>query len=340
MNLEELLGGSEYGLFTGANLFTSAPAKEAIIENFLYERDVICISSKAGVGKSILAQQLMCALTSGTPFLDTLVVPRACNVLYIQTEGDRTETLERLTLMTSKLPINNSRWAHLNLPGIGLNIESEFNQMVNLIRTTTGMLFHVIIIDPLYTTIKGDMSRNEVATDWIRNIRSLKTWMDCAVIVLNHEGKDVYNEGVPIDRGNAAIFGSTFWSAFFNVNYRLKLFDGHHLLEIGKNRSGKSIDRLVMQLVTDETLMYVPHNSDLSENGNKIISVFKQNVACTARKIIEVSGVSQAQTYRILKRLEEQGKIERDYRPEGTFFKLTLDKTIPTNHLTNTISVV
>ena len=54
--------GDEFGCFWGDSLYDYADKKEAIIEYILYRNDCICISSKPGTGKSLLAKQLICNL--------------------------------------------------------------------------------------------------------------------------------------------------------------------------------------------------------------------------------------------------------------------------------------
>lgn len=321
MNLTELLDGNEYGLFYGETLYRGAMPKTVIVDQLLYTSDVICISSRAGVGKSILAKQLMCCLTTGTPFLDTFAIPHPCNVLYIQTEGDRGETLERMELMKKNIKVDDYRWAHLNLPGAAFNDELQIDQLISIIKSMQKLI-DVIIIDPLYTTIKGSLNDSEVVTDWIRNVRKLKGVLQCAVIVLNHENKELYFDGAVVERTNGSIFGSTFWAAFFNHNYKLKEFDGHHLLEIGKNRSGKAIDKVAMKMISGDALMYVLHDPQLTDNGVKILSCIKATDKITARKIQEMTGVPRATVFRTLRKLVTDKKIEHVDTVEGDFYKV------------------
>ena len=102
----------EYGIFFGDSLRKKIYPKIPVIDHFLYERDVICISAESGVGKSILALQILCNLTTGSPFLDTYAINKEYNVLLLQTEGDRAETLERLDSMATGMKINDDNWAH------------------------------------------------------------------------------------------------------------------------------------------------------------------------------------------------------------------------------------
>ena len=77
----------EYGIFTGSDIYQRVAPKVPIIEGIFNRGDNLAISSTAGMGKSILALQLVCALTSGTDFLDTYKVYRKWKVLYEQCIG-------------------------------------------------------------------------------------------------------------------------------------------------------------------------------------------------------------------------------------------------------------
>lgn len=311
----------EYGYFFGDKLYAKPPMKLPLIEHILYERDVVCISSAPGIGKTMLALQLLCNMTSGTPFLGTYEVYRPLNVLYIQTEGDRAETLERLDLMKQGLPINNARWAHLNLPGIKFNAESEFVDFLDSIKIC-GLLYDVIIVDPLYTTVEGSLNSDEVATNWIRNMRTLKALYDCAVIVLHHDAKDIYSEGVPIDRGNNVTYGSVFWQAFFNHNFKLKKRKDVYYLEGGKQRSGKIIDRVEMTLET-EPLLFTSLGDTTS--GDAFVVLKALQVAegrLSAKDLLRITKVSKSSLYRILKRLEDNNQICVDHTPHKLMYKI------------------
>lgn len=312
MTYEEVFDGQEYGLFIRQKMLEGGLTKTAIVENLLYERDVVCVSAKPGIGKSILALQLMACLSSGTPFLETFKVPAPCNVLYIQTEGDRTETVERLDLISKTIPVDYSRLVHLNLPGARFNIAAEMDQLIAMLKGTR-ILFHVIIIDPLYTTVQGSMNKDEVVTDWIRNVRKLKGALDVAIWVNGHDNKDVYTQdGGIIDKGSRHIYGSTYWSAFFNHNYHLKSFDGHYILDLGKERTDKMVDRVRMQLLNTNTLVFTPYDPQMTENDMKVAVLLKTTGALPVKKIVELTTVPQASVYRALRGLLETGKVLRD----------------------------
>lgn len=295
--------------------------KVELIEHILYAKDVICISAAPGIGKTMLALQMLCAMTSGTAFLGTYRVPRALNVLYIQTEGDRGETLDRLELMAEGCKIDHTRWAHINLPGVALNDIVDYQKLENLIKSCV-MLYDVIIIDPLYTTVRGSLKEDVVATEWIKNIRRLKAIFGCAIMILHHDAKPVYQDGSMIDMGNNNTYGSVFWQAFFNYNFRLKKTKDVYSLEGGKQRTNKIIDKVEMVL-RDDPLMFVPVCDDTDVNTFKVIHSLKDTPeGMTAKDIIKKSGVSKATVYRIINKLLDNYQIRELMTTKASVFIL------------------
>lgn len=306
------MSSNQYGCFWGTELFNYKDIKKPVIKHILYENDVICISSKPGVGKSILAKQLLFNLTTGTPFLDTYEIPKSNNVLYIQTEGDRAETIERINCMKLGLNIDNNKWVHINQCGLTINTNKGIEQLMNLAKKPQ-MDYDVILIDPLYTTVKGTLNNDEVATDWVRNIRMLTGEFGATLVIFHHDAKDLYQEGKAVNKGDSNIFGSIYWSAFFTANFKLKKLRDIHYLTTGKQRSGKIIDNIAMKLIEPRPLMYVNDDSDLDLSQIKVQKVLmSENVRMNAREIQKKIQMSLATTYRALGKLKDLDLIDSD----------------------------
>ena len=313
---------SEFGIFWGTEIYNYEDSKSPIIEHLLYEDDVLCISSEAGVGKSILALQLIFSLTSQEPFLDTYAVKKKCRVLYVQTEGDRSETLERIGNMKKALSIDDGMWTHINLAGLMLNLDDKMNEFITLAKIS-NMEYDVIIIDPLYTTVKGSMIKDEIATDWVRNIRKLKGIFDASLIVLHHDNKAIYHEGRIIDRGNKNIFGSVFWGAFFNQNYKLKSWNNIHTLEIGKSRSGKMTDKLEMKLLEPSPLMFTLCDDELDLSTARVIAVLKKSEKpMSPMEVQKAIDMSRATAFRALAKLVATERAIKTFEGNNTFYEL------------------
>lgn len=303
--------GTEYGLFWGETLSKEVVPKEPIIEYFLYTNDIIVISADSGIGKSILALQIALNLTTTEPFLDVYNIPKPCNVLYVQTEGDRAETLERLEALQGRLKFDRSRFFHLNFPGLRLNRKDGLAEFLGNI-SLPDIIYNVIIIDPLYTTVQGSMAKDDVATDWIRNVRSVKNkFQGCAIIILHHEPKEQYYEGKTVSRRKDNLFGSIFWTAFVSYNWKFSVSKGVYLLDRGKARNTKTTDILSLKLLEPYPLMFVQSEEDLTLAEQKTEMILRGKKS-TAKELQAGLQMSKASVFRILKKLQLENKVKKE----------------------------
>lgn len=303
----------EFGVFYGENLYRGAVEKDPIIEHLIYDRDVVCLIADPGVGKSILALQLLFSLTAGHPFLETYLIRKKCSVLYLQTEGDRAETIERINAMKKQYGVDDTKWAHLNLPGIHLNTPEGLNKFVAY-ANQSGMKYDVIIIDPLYTTVKGSMTSDEVATDWVRNLRTIREVYGCAFVILHHDNKEQRSQdGEIIPRNKNAVFGSIFWGAFFNSTFKLHIkANGHRMLAGGKQRSGNIVDGIELELMQPYPLYYKQVvEGDYGMSKSKIYDCVIKNKICSAWLVIKETQLSKATVYRSLRSLCTDQRLMR-----------------------------
>ncbi len=308
----ELTENQEYGVFWGPALYERASAKLPIIEHFLYERDAICISADPGVGKSILALQVLCSLTTGDDFLDTYSVARKCKVLYVQTEGDRSETIERVEAMKMGLRLDDSNWVHMNIEGLNINTEDGLRKFMQLAKAP-GMRYDVIIFDPLYTTVKGSMLLDDVATDWVRNIRAIKGAFNCAMIILHHDNKEqILANGKRLERKKGNVFGSVFWGAFFSYTYKLVRDGKTYCLETGKERNAKVFDKIYLKMLEPKPLMFTMLDDGAGVSMVQVEKLLKEATKPhTAAEIIKATELSKATIHRILKTLLRNGMVVR-----------------------------
>jgi hypothetical protein len=303
----------EFGVFWGDKIYSYTKEVVPIIEHLLYEQDVTCISAAPGKGKSILALQIVCALTSGEPFLDTYRVAKKCKVLYIQTEGSRAETISRLKCMKNGLNIDDGMWAHMNITTMCLDTVDGINSLISG-ATAPGIKFDVIVIDPLYPTVKGSLISDEVAITWTRNVRNLRSiFPQCTFLIINHEGKEMFgHDGQPIKKNVSHLFGSVFWSAFVNSLLSLSVKDGIHTLKVGKQRSGKIVESIDMIMKEPDPLMFV-HCDDKVSTGLSEVERFIREAPepVTSRDVCNAVTASKATVYRALSKAQKNKLVER-----------------------------
>jgi hypothetical protein len=177
------------------------------------------------------------------------------------------------------------------------------------------MQYDVVIIDPLYTTVKGSLNSDEVATDWIRYARAIRRKYKCAFIVLHHESiKEHYIDGAKVAKGDKDLMGSTYWGAFVSFNYKLteNKKDKTYTITRGKERNNKAIDKLVMKMLEPEPLMFVVADDKYSLSEAQISTLLiKETKPLLVREIMEITELSKATVYRVIRGLMLQKRLTK-----------------------------
>lgn len=315
--------GQEYGIWTGDSIYEKVMPKEPIIEGIFNRGDNLVITSLAGTGKSILAIQLVSNLTTGTDFLGTYHIPKPRSVLYVQTEGDRAETIQRLLHMGKALKIDNKMWAHYNAAGLTLNIDEGRAQFLNEI-DKAHLDYEVIIIDPLYPTVKGSLSSDDVATDWQRTLRIVKAkYKKVSYIVFHHDTpKQNWQDGKLIEKAPEDVFGTSMWSNWMSANYKMQKHDGKHVLKAGKGggrgRSGQGVSEIRMKLIEPSPLYYTIDEEGLNDSASKILALLLMDKTKRYRRIeledlVEKSKATVCRALVVLRdkivKIEEEGIV-------------------------------
>jgi len=264
-----------------------------LIENFLWENQVIFIIAKDKVGKSILSKQMCCCLSSGTPFLDSYDIPRPIKVLYIQLEGSRDETKERLSKMSKALPVISDNFRYVFRAKLWLNVQADLDKLLYDI-DSIDYKPEVVFIDPLYTAIKGSMSNDEVAGGIICSIRTIQEKYNCSVVIIHHEHKTIRDRnGNRINEGDEAIMGSSLFKNFANHVLRLSMDKKTKIRELtcDTQRNNKVVTNIKIKLV-DDPLGFRIENNATSQMQTHVFNYLKVNGRSTAKEICEKAGLS------------------------------------------------
>jgi hypothetical protein len=298
----------EFGYFEGDAIYDEALVKTPIIEGFLYEKDVTFIVAPPKTGKSILLLQILSSLTTGTPLFGMLPVMKKCRVLFLQMEGDRGETAKRITNMKKALKIDDTMWTLCNKPGLALNKDGAFSNFLAELRSLNRH-YDVIILDPLYTTMQGNLSDSEAVTAWQHNVRTLCAEYGCAIIVAAHPPKPSNVDGVMMHHTSS--FGSTFWDAYVNQTLHFSKNKGVHVLTTIAQRSEDIVDKIELNLIEPSPLMFVLREENLISSESNVIKILIDKGALNMRALEHASGLSRASTYRVVGMLRDKGKVRR-----------------------------
>jgi hypothetical protein len=151
------------------------------------------------------------------------------------------------------------------------------------------------------------MSKDEVATDWIRNMREIKEhFKNCAMVILHHLPKDNYVDGMKVPK---TMFGSAMWKAYVNYSYNFGKRDSLHVLTLEKRRNDKvGFEHLELKLVEPFPLKFVYAEADPTLAKNKVKEALRQStVPMNAKQVMEKTQLSKATVFRVIKILMKEG---------------------------------
>lgn len=271
-----------------------------LIEGMLWENNHIMILAKEKVGKSIFSLQMAMALSSGESFLGEYEVPEPMQVLYIQTESTRHETIQRLKSMTSDHGVgwNEDNFFLLTIHSLNLDRQDGLESLISMIRAK-NIRPRVIILDPLYMSMEGGLSDEKASRSMSKNIRKLGEIFKSATVTVHHEHRPRMNqEGKYFKEGDNAVMGSFVWKAFPNHIIHLTMkADGKRVLSCSTQRSDRVIKGMELELVQPFPLMYKPTGTtDVPNYVNIVKGVFNNGDELCAKEVIERSGISVSST--------------------------------------------
>lgn len=244
---------------------TATTERPPLAEDFLYEGDVLMLVGESGVGKSILTTQLACSLTLGQPVYDFFKVPQPRYVYYLQLEGEPDQAYERMQRMASKVNRNSTLLYWDSRPqGIDLLNPLESQTLLKDI-AGWGKKPDLIVIDPLYQSVFGELARELPSKAIIRFLGAAKTLLKpCAFLLVHHAKKTSYDRaGKPIEEVDP-YFGSTWLKAYINTSFLLKAgggqYAGDQVMLVCKKSRGADV-------VRDLILHYDPETDTVSADA-------------------------------------------------------------------------
>lgn len=235
----------------------NATRRQLIVDKILWEKDVVMLVGDAKVGKSVFALQLCCSITTGESMLDTFDVHGEFDILYVQLEGTREDTQDRLRRMMNGIDCNPDRFTHLFYPDMALDTTQGYTRFRDIL-AENNRAPKVLVIDPLYMAMHGDMKDSVASKQFIANIRRIKEQYECAVVIVHHTHRQKRSmSGDIIREGDKSYFGSYVWQAFpdhmlmINVKKSTNLFT----LTCDTQRSSNVIEKVEFKMLSSDNLL-------------------------------------------------------------------------------------
>ena len=193
------------------------PEEHPIIQDFLYEGDVMMIYADPGLGKSVIARQIMASLSTGTPLFGSLRIPTPKRVYYLQLEGNYRRYCVRFKRLQTRVPYDVDRilWDDVR--------DADLTNPVNFATLAQRIITHradVVIFDPLYKLVSGEVATEVPSKAIIRFSDLLQQELGCALIWVHHSRKDSYDNTGKKMRIDDAYYGSQWIKAHIDTSYQ------------------------------------------------------------------------------------------------------------------------
>ena len=324
-------------LMTGWDIlsFPSEP-NDYLIENFLWRGSIGFVIGQEKACKSIFTTQKGMAMTCGEPFLQAFDVAKPLKVLYIQAEGDMGETKDRFISATREGGIkwNPDNWRHFAPAALALDTDLGYDELVERIHND-GFKPDVIIIDPLYMAMEGDLIDNKAVRHFCRNIRRLKNEFECAIIVVHHEKRPLYDKAhKKIDQGDNSIFGSSMLKNFASHVLRISITNKrgndiapekeenepikYRKVACATQRNGNVIKKVMLKLVEEPLQLEVVDCGADGNTAEMVLNAIKFKGSASATDVVATSSMGETTVRKCFSRLKKDGKIVVD-RKEGKY---------------------
>ncbi len=292
----------------GDSLYQKDSSSEPIVEHILWERDVVMLLGSEKAGKSVLAHQLACAITSGTKFLDKFKVPNPHGVIYLQSEGKEEETIDRMMSMTTYVACDKNKFARLYKKFFPIDVD-EFKEILDNKISELPFLPKVMFVDAIYMSMIGDLIDNKEVRKFIANISAIVEKYKMTCVLVHHESKEpLADDGSTINRGDKGSYGSIFLRAWVDhILYLKKVGKITRTFSCDTQRSGK--------IMTKEDLVLIdnPLHFEIRENvgatAQQIHSIIKISKNTTVEKLAVVLGLAESTIKNGLRELLHEGKI-------------------------------
>jgi len=303
--------------YTGDELFIlDEEKKEPIVEGILMHNDYTLLVAKEKVGKSILALQLGCSISSGHPFLDTFAVSKPQRVWYFATEGKDEDTKERIINMSKKVPIDKDKFLLICSAGFRFNSTSGEKYVRYLLTEYKEVLPRVIIVDALYMAIEGSLKDDEAVNSFNYSLRRFAEVCDAAVVIVHHSRRPVILDGKIASMGDDDIYGSAFLKASVDHCFYMALIQGgtNRSLKCSTQRSGNIVEDMTLEL-HEPSPLYFSIADTYYEHREGIKQLLERTPGgLTIKGLMKKSTHSRATIYRILNSFED-GVIKTQTRP-------------------------
>ena len=306
-----------YRLYQGEEIFKLSEAKqEAIIEGLLYENDTVLLVAPPKMSKTVLAVQMACNLSSGTPFLDMCDIPKPCKVLYIATEMKDEELKDRFIRTSHKVKVNPNNLILICTKGtpFKFNTNSGRRSLSELVLRYKSNPPKVIFIDSVYKAFYGSLTRDDVVNEFLMEVDKMAGEFDSAVVMVHHTKKETYFNGETLEQTDADTYGSQFLLGAVDHVIRLEKIKKENCpldryIRCETQRSGSILSDIRVRLQEPDPLYFYNVDINEKEKVDVMALLIRKDMPMDIAEIVIKSGISRTKVYQVLKTLCNENKV-------------------------------
>ena len=301
-----------------AAVATAQSEQPALIEDFLYERDVLMMAADPGAGKSLLITQLALALTTAAPVYDFFTVPAPRNTYYIQLEGKPEQAFERIRRMETKLTWDPAKLCWDARKGLNVldprQIEGVLNDIAGWQKPD------LVVIDPIYKAVFAPLAEEQAAQALIRFSDLLQQHFSCAVVFVHHTHREKYGiDGKRIAEDDP-FFGSQWLKAHVDTAYVLKHAGGKYkdrvTLSNKKSRGGDVVSEVLLHYDPESDTVSTEAPPEKQSGYERVLKYLqelrKQGKTTHIFEVMEVCHLSMRHVRRVQMALLRNGHLKCD----------------------------
>ena len=191
---------------------------EWMAEGFFTDPSITMIYATDGIGKSVIGVQLAIELCSGFPVFKTLHTKRQYKIIYVMAERSIKEPMKRIKKMFND-PAYEGRIAFENIAittefqGRDLSNPKNADALMDVLRRHAADIggCDMIIFDPLYALVKGDLKEDQAINAVFNFFRRAGTEFNCNILFFHHENRGQREPGAA-KRTGQDFYGNKFIS--------------------------------------------------------------------------------------------------------------------------------
>lgn len=219
--------------------------KIPVVDELLYRKKVTMIAAGPGLGKSTLAIQLCLEATAALPVFKTFHVPKPCRVFYIGFETDWDEFVFALHKLKDHLAFNAANFC-FDDELLGLDITEAIMPNDKVIARIKGAKPDIIVVDPLYVAVSGDVADGAVASKAMKWMLMVAVKCNAAVLLLHHTHRERYAQnGKKINEDDDS-YGSRWIKANVVIQYNVKEHTNGTAWKLTKDRYKQSRKEMLL----------------------------------------------------------------------------------------------